>query len=334
MFSAASTFAAANSFAFIEGLGFDPFFRGLLSVLVGVVVMMGGTYLILATNSGVRGGGLIAASGFFGWMFLMGLVWAIYAIGWKGESESWALVEINGDSPRSDSDGLVFAEEPHVQNLGLSLENFDLLDGVSSPDPDTQQREAVEYARSRNDALDGWRYLASSDPSRGEASASAEEFLIEESVFGSPSEFVPLTFGAWNVGGKPRLNPDIAADDPTKGAFEETFTDAPQRIWYKINTTFIRFWHPQELALIQFQGVVEQPSLPGAAPPVPTADEDKAVVSVVMERDRGGPFPAFFGGARTTPAFFTIFNGLLFAVVTWMLHTRDKREQSIRAAAG
>ena len=40
----------------------DPFFRGLLSVLVGVVVLIGGSYLLVASNSGSRLGGLISAA--------------------------------------------------------------------------------------------------------------------------------------------------------------------------------------------------------------------------------------------------------------------------------
>jgi hypothetical protein len=320
-------------FAFIDGVGFDPFFRGLLSVLVGVVVLIGGSYLLVATNSGARTGGLIAASALFGWMFLMGIVWTVYAIGWRGEGESWTLLEINGDNPASDNDGLFFAENERVAELGLDLEQNSVAVGVTTDDPDLAQAEAVEYARENAGLFADWRYLATSDPRRGEASASAEEFLIEEGVYDSPAEFVPLTYGAWDVGGKPLLDPEISADDPTKGAWEELFTDAPTRILHKLDTTFIHFWHPQELVAVQFQGVIDQPTLPGQAPPVARPDENKAIYTVVLERDRGGPLPALFGGQRVTPALFAIFNGILFAVISWMMHTRDKREQKIRASA-
>lgn len=317
--------------AFIDGVAFDPFFRGLLSVLVGVVVLIGGSYLLLATNSGYRSGGLIAAAGFFGWMFLMGIVWTIYAIGWRGEAESWALEEINFDDPGQD-DGLIFAEDPEVVDLGLALETFDVQAGVESEDPDAAQSEAVEFSR-QSDALAGWRYLATSDPRRGEATSSAEEYLAEEEIFESSAEYVVLPFGAYNTGGKPLLDPDIVADDPDKNAWVEVFTDAPARILHKLDTTFIHFWHPKETMVVQVQGAVEQAALAGEAPPIPQADPDKAVVSVVMERDRGGPLPALFGGQRVTPALFAIFNGILFAIFAWLLHVRDHREAAIRAAA-
>lgn len=321
-----------NTLAFIDGVGFDPFFRGLLSVLVGVVVLIGGSYLLVATNTGSRLGGLISAGQLFGWMFLMGIVWTIYAIGWLGEGESWALVEINFDNPVRDADGLEFAEEEEVQELGVALSTFDLESVLESDDPDLRQAEALSIARENPSLLAGWRYLTASDPQRGEASASAEEFLIEEGVFGDTAEFIPLTYDAYNTGGKPRLSPSIVEDDPDKSAWVESFTDLPARLWHKFDTTFIHFWHPQELVVIQFQGVVDEPTLPGEAPPVAQADADKATVSVIMERDRGGPVPALIGGVRFVPFVFTLFNGILFAVISWVLHIRDRREQAIRAA--
>ncbi len=321
-----------NTFAFIGGVGFDPFFRGLLSVLVGVVVLMGGSYLLVATNTGSRLGALISAGQLFGWMFLMGIVWTVYAIGWRGEGESWALVEINIDNPARDADGLVFAENEEVQGLGLALESFNLEEAVLSDDPDRRQVDALEIARANPGLLADWRYLTASDPQRGEASSSAEEFLIEEGVFANTAEFIPLTYDAYNIGGKPRLDPNIVADDPGQSVWIESFTDLPTRVWHKFDTTFIHFWHPQELVVIQFQGVVDKPQLPGEAPPVAQADADKATISVVMDRDRGGPIPALVGGQRFTPFMFALFNGILFAVISWVLHIRDRREQAIRAA--
>jgi hypothetical protein len=304
--------------SFLEGLGFDPFFRGFLSVMVGVVVMIGGTYMIVASNSGARTGGLISASALFGWMFLMGIIWTVYGIGWRGQAPTWELVEVNRDLPASDNDGLDFAENQRAVGLGRVLEGFDVTAGVTSDDPDIAQTEAVEYAKANADDLDGWRYLATSNPVRGEAQSAADEHLIEEHVFDSTAEYVPLQFGAYSTGGKPLLkdNPNVL-----------------DRVWHKIDSMTLHAIHTQELMVIQVQGVVEQPTLPGQPPPVARADAEKSVVSVIMERDRGGPLPALFGGLRFTPAMFTIFNGILFALVTWMLHVREKREFEIRARA-
>lgn len=305
--------------AFVEGIGFDPFFRGVLSVLVGVVVLIGGTYLLVATNSGARTGGLIAASALTGWMFLMGMVWTIYGIGWKGQAETWALYEINGDNPSLMNDGLAFAEDEKVARLGAALSKVDIAsEAVTTTDPDQAQAQALDFAKENSERFANWRYLATSNARRGEAVAAADAFLASEHVYGSTAEYVVLSFGAFNVGGKPLLN-----DDPN--IFD--------RALHKLDTTFVHFWHPQELIAIQVQGALDQPTLAGESPPVAVPDQAKSVTTVIMERDRGGPLPALFGGTRVTPALFAIFNGIIFFILTWTMHVRDKREMEIIAAA-
>lgn len=78
-------------------IAFDPEIRGILVVLVGTVVLVGSVYAIIATNSGMRAGFLIAGAGLFGWMFLMGLIWWMYGIGFKGRDAAWMPEEINFD---------------------------------------------------------------------------------------------------------------------------------------------------------------------------------------------------------------------------------------------
>src|SRR3546814_13729784 len=79
----------------IAGIAFDPTIRGIRAVGVGVVVLMGSVYLLLATNTGTRLGFLLALTGFFGWMAIMGSIWWIYGIGMQGEAPSWHVVEYN-----------------------------------------------------------------------------------------------------------------------------------------------------------------------------------------------------------------------------------------------
>ena len=55
-------------------------------------VLCGSVYLILGTNLGARLGFLVALTGLFGWMFLMGIIWGIYGIGLKGPEPSWEAV--------------------------------------------------------------------------------------------------------------------------------------------------------------------------------------------------------------------------------------------------
>lgn len=306
---------ATVQLAFIDGIGFDPFFRGLLSVLVGVVVLVGGTYLLIATNTGARSGMMIACAGLFGWMFLMGVIWTIYGIGWTGGAPTWELVEINVDDAEDLDDGLLFSEIEVAQDLaGVDV-------SVDDPDPDAAQLAALEIAR--NSDLGGWRYLPTSDAIRGEAQASADAFLVEEGIYAT-GEYLPLQFGGFTAGGKPVLEIDEDA-----GLVEEQLA----RVGHFFNETVLNPTHSQELMIIQAQEIISKPAFPGQAPPVAEVDPAAPLVSVIMERDRGGPFPSIISGLRFTPFMFTVANGLLFAAFAWALHNRDRRQDLIRAAA-
>jgi hypothetical protein len=294
--------------AFLDGMGFDPFFRGFLSVLVGIVVLVGGTYLLIATNTGARSGMLIAGAGLFGWMFLMGIVWTVYGIGWRGSPPTWELVEINIDDPEDSDDGLLFSDVDEAQALfGVDI-------SVDDPDPDQAQASAL--AASREMDLGGWRYLIAADGVRGEAQAAADAFLVEEGVFVA-GDYLPLQFGGFTEGGKPPLDEEANLWD---------------RIVHFFDETFLHPTHPEELMVIQAQETVAKPTFPGQAPPVAEVDPDAPLVSVIMVRDRGGPIPSVISGLRFTPLMFTIATGLLFAVFAWALHTRDRHQDEIRAA--
>jgi hypothetical protein len=86
-------------------LSWDPTIRGYLVVATGVVVLCGSVYLLLATNTGVRLGFLIAAAGLTGWMTIMGVAWWLYGIGWTGEASSWKVREVVVSDDPGDTSG-------------------------------------------------------------------------------------------------------------------------------------------------------------------------------------------------------------------------------------
>jgi hypothetical protein len=342
--------ATTASLAFIDGIGFDPFFRGLLSVLAGVVVLIGGTYLVVATDVGTRMGFLVSLAGLFGWFFLMGVVWTIYGIGWKGDAPTWDLVEINVDDAADNDDGLLFSEVESAALLARSgsgdgvpagglgdgsvdpdavLDRIDdpaaidaaeaALDGASTvgaiTDPDVAQTAALLASRELD--LDDWRYLVASDAIRGEAQAAVDAYLVEEGIF-EAGAYVPSQFGAFILDGKPVL-------DENANLFD--------RVVHTFNETILNPWYDEELIVVQVQEAIHEPTLPGQPPPVAATDPDAPLISVIMERNRGGPIPALFSGLRFTPAMFTVFSGLVFAALCWNMHVRDQREAKIRAAA-
>ncbi len=75
-------------------LAWNPQIRGALYVVIALVVLPGSVYLLLATNMGARLGFLMAAAGFFGWMFTLSAVWWVYGTGPKGREPTWKPKEV------------------------------------------------------------------------------------------------------------------------------------------------------------------------------------------------------------------------------------------------
>ncbi|MEO1061461.1 MAG: hypothetical protein AAFZ07_08580 [Actinomycetota bacterium] len=157
----------------------DPWIIGVLSVLIGVLVLCGSVYLLLATNTGVRLGFLLAWTGFFAWMFLLGIIWWIYAIGLVGDLPEWEVDEV------LTGDGVAFSEIEAVRDL-----------------PVIEATESV----SSSDVPDEWRSLSADDPLRGEAQSIADEALLSDpaitSLFGNnPGTDDYITTAAFQTGG-------------------------------------------------------------------------------------------------------------------------------------
>jgi len=70
----------------LAGITWDPNIRGALVVLTAIVLLPGTVYMVLATDVGARLGLLLALTGLFGWMSIMGITWwalAGFPGGWK-----------------------------------------------------------------------------------------------------------------------------------------------------------------------------------------------------------------------------------------------------------
>lgn len=319
----------------LAGIAWDPEIRNILSVLVGIVVLCGSVYLLVATNTGIRSGFLIALTALFGWMATMGVIWWIYGIGMQGAPPSWKPEELNysgqdyaglGEASLEEARALtVLADLPSAQDILAErpeLAEEILPPELFAPEADPAEREAriatitigqiievePELAEQYEEALDGWHLLPVSDRQRGDASAAADAFLGPDGrgLFEDSGEY--LVRDVFSIGGKPQR-----ADDSLLG-----------RAAHKLST-IIKFRHPAHYAVVQVQAVEPQETEPGHAPPPPVLDDDAPVVSVVLVRDLGDKrFPA---------AMTTIGSGLLFALFAWMLHRRDALVTKARAAA-
>ncbi|MCO8125832.1 hypothetical protein NHL50_01255 [Acidimicrobiia bacterium EGI L10123] len=291
----------------IAGIAFDPTIRGILAVLVGVVVLMGSVYLLLATNTGNRLGFLLALTGFFGWMAIMGSIWWIYGIGMQGQAPEWDVVEYNaGDVEQAVTDKVTELELSDLPQDDDGVD-YEAMTTLAEEDPERFAEINEQFEEDSN----GWRWMPASDPSRGEAEATVSDALPECSTcnFGieGPADF--LVLGAFEVGGKEGLPAD------------------PSR-WDRIRTQIVSAFtikNPERYAVVQVQKVIDQTPEPGQAPPTPEVDPAEPVISVVMIRD--------IGDRRFPAAMITIGSTLIFALLCWVLHQRERILESNLAHA-
>lgn len=297
----------------LAGIAWDPQIRGILAVLVGVVVLCGGVYLIVATNTGARLGLLIALAGFFGWMVIMTSYWWLLPPGQgpRGEGASWQPVEvlIEGDVPAQTSEvqalppsdaipdaDAVLADNPDV---AAELVGNPVLSDIAGVDPDILPGR---------DDLGGWKIMPSSQA--GEAQSAADAALVESGLFADSTEYLRLN--AFEIGGK-QTRTEACDDD-----------EALCRAWYRISKSF-QLTHPPHYAVVEVQPVLAQETVPGSPPPQPVIDESKPVVRVVLVRD--------LGSVRLLPATYFVISLALFIVFALILHYRDKTLQKNLDAA-
>ncbi|MCU0273331.1 MAG: hypothetical protein MUE34_08865 [Acidimicrobiales bacterium] len=320
----------------LAGIAWDPEIRGILTVLTGVVVLCGSIWLIISTNTGWRLGTLISLAGLFGWMMVMGAVWWIYGIGWRGPDPSWTIKDINyGDLEQSAVESVRTLPNPGdlpnafelVVEQGSPEAQAEFIKEVPEEDlaglePDAAERLQISQ-QIRNEQLSlgavlafepelladtdfqGWRLLTPAQS--GEPQAAAQEALVEYGIFGAEDPF--LFIDAYTKGGKPRLPAD------------------PNR-WDRIRhwiTNSARVVHPPRYAVVQFRSAhVAFEAVPGEAPPALEFDEEAPVISVVMLRD--------LGHRRLNSALVTIGSAIIFAVLCYMLHVRDQEVSRRRTA--
>jgi hypothetical protein len=145
----------------------------------------------------------------------------------------------------------------------------------------------------------GWEELDLGDPAVADALPVSDAALTKAGVFKASSDFLPVA--ALEKGGE------------TYGPFG------------LVNFRPLNLWHKTHYLIIQVQAVVHQEAVPGAAPPRPKVDPNATPVAVVMVRD--------LGSLRLNPAVFTIASSLLFGLLAYQLHTRDKEYMAMKAKA-
>jgi hypothetical protein len=315
----------------LGAIAWSPEIRNILGVLVGIVVLCGSVYLLLATNTGPRTGMLLALAGLLGWMTTMGLIWWLYGIGLKGSPTHWEVKEVvNGNQP----DQLAVAEAttdavtrlPDLDDQALVtqiLEKYPELEKKvnTTGDPAKQfavselieaQPSLLEEFELTADDLGGWNILEPSDKQRGDATAVADAALVAEKAFGGDTTSAKYrVVDVYDQGGKGNEYPRSS-----NGMWD--------RVTNKVSS-IVHWQHPTHYAVVVVQAVVPQETRPGTAPPTPLIDTRQPQVAVVMVRN--------LGDLRFPAAMTTIVCGVLFGLTCNTLHRRDKLIARNRAAA-
>ncbi len=310
---------------FLAAIAFDPAIRGVLVVMVGVVVLFGSVYLILATNTGIRAGFLLAMAGLLGWCFSMGIFWWIYGIGMIGAAPSWMEREVNFDrgsvAEIEELDQLPRTEDlasPEQLLLDFEEKNPEVREQIEATEGEgfvpkslTQVVTLVPDLKPElNEELNGWRILPESDSRRGEAVAAADAAMTNNAVFGTETTSANYTVkDVYFFGGKAAAEPDENAG-------------LIKKAWNRV-VSAVQVKNPTQYAAITLQRNVSVTVAPGEAPPPAQIDESASTITVVVERN--------LGNKRAIPALFTLFTGIGFFVCCWMLHTRDLKAAEMRA---
>ncbi|HUR22751.1 MAG TPA: hypothetical protein VMZ73_02660 [Acidimicrobiales bacterium] len=142
-----------------------------------------------------------------------------------------------------------------------------------------------------------WEELDLADPAVADALPVADAAFTESGLFKSSADFLPVA--ALEKGGG------------TYGPFG-VFNFRP-----------LNLWHETHYLIIQVQPVERQEAVPGAAPPRPRVDPNAPRAAIVMVRN--------LGSLRLNPGVFTIASGLLFGLLVYQVHTRDKELMALKA---
>ena len=342
----------------IAAINFRPEIAGVLVVLVGVVVLLGSVYLLLATNTGARLGFLLALTGLFGWMFIMGVTWWIYGIGYKGPDPSWQIDEI------------VFGELDQSANEDvhdLNLRDAELVAALTAADPDAAALTGSQIPKSLSDVAgvnpwlveevtseQGASLLVAGSEIVGYVDADGEwvsgdvavsfsgDEAVDENGNSATVEVVTYRFdaGGWNVveGADPFRGEAQAAAD---AALVEYVSAVESPAAYVALGTFDLGGKPSASGDGLWDGVANKISNTFR----PTHPEHYAVVQTAMvvpqtpQPGEAPPLPVIdeeqeimsvvmtrdLGSKRLPPALLTLFSLAMLLLLSWMLTARDER---------
>lgn len=135
----------------------------------------------------------------------------------------------------------------------------------------------------------GWTRLDDADPRRGQAVASADDIIQNKAEEYAAGEYTAVS--VYDRGGErwPKITDEL---------------------------DFTAFFHKPRYALVELASLVPQRTEPGRAPARPVIDEEQPHRYLLMIRD--------LGSKRQPAVFITIGSSIIFLILCWLLHRRDR----------
>ena len=283
----------------------DPFVRGIVILAVALVLLPGSVYLVLATDTGARLGFLLTAGAISGMLFLFAILWpALSSTADIGRANSWKPIAIiTGDfGSQVTINGVKDFPVNHVANAKPPLQ------------PLPKKRWFWPF-QSCNDG--GWHKI---DPSRiSDPQSAADKVLAPSSASGAggtPSSALTSPFS--------QTSDYVYVDGFEKGTNSGCIFAINR---HKIYVPYARSPH---YVVLRVQPALPTPTTTGGAVPTPKPDTSKPYTYVIMKRD--------LGSVRQPQFILALCSGLIFLVVCYSLHRRDKeawaREEREKGGGG
>ncbi len=318
------------------------FIRGMLFPAIMFMILIGSSYVIMATNMGNRLGFLVAAAGLAGWLCLMSVAWMLYGIGLRGKDPTWHVADvITGNR------NLGVATNRNVGKIGkLPFQtSWCKTDADIAAEPDTvaasklpegiakaralraaeaKVEKSFQAKRTKVKAETGWEPFCVGTGRRGDAQATVDATVVKKkkdptktprAIFAEATEYAAI--GAYDQGG----------DNQLFSVRKHKFFLRHSPHWFVIQVQPLKKKEIKEPVLgpgrIQLKDEKGELMFTPKEEITKEVDTTKPITTVVMLRDQGS--------RRKPPFTLFIFSGLAFAILASVLHQRDKQVMALAA---
>lgn len=268
-------------------IGWDPFVRGIVIIVIFVLVLPGTVYLVLLTDVGARLGFLLIAAGMAGMMVILSLLWiCLDSSADIGRPNSWHPEEIiTGD----------YASQITV-NSAKSLPINNLANGTKPPVKALKTKKWYWPIQSCNDT--SWHKI---DPTLLSDPESEADSVLANSTGVKYGPGITSPFSA-------------TTDYVYIDGFRKGQNSGCLFAWSR-HKVYVPFARGADVVVLRVKPVLPSLTL-SAAPPTAQANPTAPYTYVILERN--------LGSVREPQFLMLIGSGIIFGLLCYTLHVREK----------